>query len=365
MEKDCKYALLSEDIKMILTTTGCYGTGSSAITDLIKEFDGVTCVSDNEIRLLYDPDGVSDLEYSLVENPNRHNSSQSIKRFMRRMEEMDHILFVSRFKKYFGEEFLNVINAYIEKLTVNKYKGTWHFDVYDRGKWFYVFSRTYAKCTTLLAKVLHTRISELDPVLEREYAYLSVTEEREFLSATKQLVDDLARMINKDKNEFVFMDQLVPPSNFERYIRYFSDVRIVLVERDPRDIFILEKEIWKGRVAPVTNVEDFCKWYIWTRQLYEKNRFPEQVLFVQFEDMIYRYDETRQKVIKHFGIERLQCKRQKEYFDPARSVVNTRLWEKIGGFEKEIQYIEKHLIRYCYNYNNVHEIKGNGKQKVF
>ena len=91
---------------MILTVTGCYGTGSSAVTDLIREFEGISCVSDSEIRILHDPDGVSDLEYSLIENPNRHNSSQSIKRFKKRMYELDHIWFVRRFSRYFGKGFL-------------------------------------------------------------------------------------------------------------------------------------------------------------------------------------------------------------------------------------------------------------------
>lgn len=53
----------------VLTVTGFYSTGSSAVTDLIKECEGVFCKSDYEVRFLHDPDGVSDLEYHLIENP--------------------------------------------------------------------------------------------------------------------------------------------------------------------------------------------------------------------------------------------------------------------------------------------------------
>lgn len=352
-------------MKMILTTTGCYGTGSSAVTDIVKEIEGVTCVSDNEIRLLHDPDGVSDLEYSLIENPNRHNSSQSVKRFKKRMQEMDHILFVNRFNRYFGDGFMNVIDKYIDHITLNKYKGAWHYDVYDRGKLFYVFSRTYAKITKVLSRILHKPISELDPVSKKEIAYLTITDEQLFLKATQELVDDLAGLVNKDNNRFVFIDQLVPPSNFERFIRYVSDVRIVLVERDPRDVYLLEKEVWKGSVAPVENVEDFCKWYQWTRNLCQKERFPKQVLFLQFEDLIFNYEETRNKILHYFGIDHLPCKRQKEFFDPQVSVVNTQLWKKIRGYEEDIKYIENNLEQYCYNFSKYDDMQPKVNQKMF
>ena len=51
-----------------------YGSGSSVITDFISEFGSVYSFSDEEFRFVQDPDGISDLEYNLVENFNRHNS---------------------------------------------------------------------------------------------------------------------------------------------------------------------------------------------------------------------------------------------------------------------------------------------------
>ena len=51
-----------------------YGSGSSAITDFVSEFDSVYSFTDEEFRFVQDPDGISDLEYNLVENFNRHNS---------------------------------------------------------------------------------------------------------------------------------------------------------------------------------------------------------------------------------------------------------------------------------------------------
>ena len=63
----------------IVTTTGFYGTGSSAITDLLMEYDCIKVKSDYEIRIAHDPFGIRNLEINLIENPNRHNSSFAFK----------------------------------------------------------------------------------------------------------------------------------------------------------------------------------------------------------------------------------------------------------------------------------------------
>lgn len=58
----------------VITCASYYGTGSSAVTDYVTEFSTVKSLGDSEIRILHDMDGVSDLQYHLTENHNRHNS---------------------------------------------------------------------------------------------------------------------------------------------------------------------------------------------------------------------------------------------------------------------------------------------------
>lgn len=157
----------------------------------------------------------------------------------------------------------------------------------------------------------------------------------------------------------------MPPSNFCRYLRYLPETRIVLVERDPRDIYLLEKVIWGGRVAPTDNVEEFCKWYQWTRTLYEEDEFPSEVLYIQFEDLIFKYEEIRRQIMKHFSLTQDMCKEQGRYFDPEISIANTRLWMKINGYEKEINYIETKLKKYCYDYSRISCVPSAMGKRVF
>ena len=350
---------------MILTVTGCYGTGSSAVTDLIREFEGISCVSDSEIRILHDPDGVSDLEYSLIENPNRHNSSQSIKRFKKRMYELDHIWFVRRFSRYFGKGFLKAADRYVDELTVLNYHGTWHYDEYDRGRLFFILSRLLNKAELSASKKLKMPPHSWGLISKNEDAYLTITEEDAFLNATKRFVNNLCRLIQNGGTDFYFIDQFIPPSNFSRYLRYAPDIRAVLVERDPRDLYLMEKAVWGGGVAPTDSVKKYCQWYRWTRNLYEKTPLPEQVILIRFEDLIFNYEETKNRIIEHFGIQGLLHQKALQYFVPEKSVVNTQVWKKIQKYKREITYIEHELKQYCYDFEHAGIIRSEYKGRLF
>lgn len=351
--------------KIILTTTGCYGTGSSAVTDLIREFNCVDCKGEYEVRFIHDPDGISDLEYNIVENPNRHNSSNSIKRFMKAMENLDHIWFINRYRKQFGDSFLKLVYEYIDNITVCKYKGAWHYDVYDRGKLFYLMSRTFANISLYLNKYLHIPLVQgYDLIPKDEYAYLPFIDENDFLKATQCFIDKFIISISDSKKNYVFLDQLVPPSNIERYVRYFQQIRMILVERDPRDIYIMEKYIWKGRVAPVYHIDKYCEWYKWTRNLYRKDNISDYAMVIQFEDLIYQYDKTVSKIITHFGLEKKLHTKPLKFFNPEISIHNTQSWKAFPSEIDNIKTIENTLMEYCYPFP-CKALQKNNKVKMF
>jgi hypothetical protein len=69
--------------KRIITCAGYYGTGSSAIIDYLTEFEDCFSMSNYEFRFLQDPEGISDLEFNLVSNHNRHNSGHALKKYQK------------------------------------------------------------------------------------------------------------------------------------------------------------------------------------------------------------------------------------------------------------------------------------------
>ena len=66
-----------------ISCVGYHATGSGAVDDYLREFDNIESANYGiESRFLQDPDGISDLEYNLIENPHRLNSGFALKRFL-------------------------------------------------------------------------------------------------------------------------------------------------------------------------------------------------------------------------------------------------------------------------------------------
>lgn len=332
----------------IVTTTGFYGTGSSAITDLLMEYDCIKIKSDYEIRIAHDPYGIRNLEFNLIENPNRHNSSFALKKFIDYVDFLSNPILGKKYQKYFEGQFKRIATSYIDSLFEFSYSGSWHYDLIDRGLFVFFCSRLYNKIIKFLRLCLGIHDERNYSLLvSKPKAYGTICNEDEFLLHTRDFFEQLAKSINPEGMESVLMDQLVPPSNIGVYERYFNSIKIIVVDRDPRDIFLLEKLVWKGPVVPCNDVELFCKWFLWTRRQYE-NTNKGSSLFIQFEDLIYDYDETIGNIEKYLGISPENHKNKFKKFNPSFSIKNTKLWEKFPEYKDEISFIEHKLKQYCY-----------------
>ncbi|MDH6366296.1 MULTISPECIES: hypothetical protein [unclassified Breznakia] len=336
----------------IVTCTGYYGTGSSAVTNILQEFNNIKCAGDYEVRFVMDPKGVSDLEYFLIENPNRHNSSHALKEFIRYTDFLNGIGSFNKYKKYFNNQFDSLTKRYINDLTEIKYGGFWHYDVYDKGKIYLFFNRLYNKFKKIYTKILFKKsYPKLSFFGIEANAYCPTTDEKVFLDSTVKYTNSLLEAAGLDENyEYICIDQIVPPSNIKRYSRYFEDIKVVIVERDPRDIFIHDTKIWTQSLVP-KNVEKFCEWYKWTRAI-PINDANNNVLKIQFEDLIYNYEESIYSIGNFLNIDLDKHHVDKmKVFKPDVSIKNTEVWMKFPEEIEHIKYIERELEAYCYDFN--------------
>lgn len=330
----------------IITCASYYGSGSSVITDFVSEFENVQSFTDEEFRFLQDPDGVSDLEYNLVENFNRHNSGHALKRFEKLARFYAGNKLTPRYSRILGESWANNYKKYVEKLTDFSYHGWWQYDLMDKGNLFYFRKRLINKI--FQKTIWHANNERTLNTMKNEITLCSHPSEARFLSATRDFVDSVFSSESLSKS-ISMVDQLVPPSNLQRYLRYFNNVQVVIVDRDPRDIFLLEKYIWKDGVIPQTP-ELFCKWFLYTRDnrnIDELN--SDNVRYVQFEDMVFDYDSTTTALMEWLGLNQDEHIHLKELFNPALSSRNTRLWERIDHNPDDVAYIEDKLQAYLYH----------------
>lgn len=332
----------------IITCASYYGTGSSAVTDYVTEFDTVKSLGDYEFRFLHDMDGVADLEYHLVENHNRHNSGHALKRYKKLVDFHAGNRFIHRYEPFFHGQWKRISYQYIDSLTDFSYRGWWQYDLLDRGEGFYYRKLLLNK---LYKMTLGRHNERMLNVLPKEITYCSRPTKEEFVQKTKAYISALMEAANPEHCPALMVDQLLPSSEICRFLPFFDDVHVIVVERDPRDLYILEKLVWKGQVIPTEDVKTFCDWYRYTRAHRKSGVCDEgHVLLLQFEDLIYHYDETSGKLRDFLGLDEKDHVHKREYLIPEKSMKNTRLWNKydIGD---DLEYIEKELKEYLYDYS--------------
>lgn len=329
----------------IISCASYYGSGSSAITDLLSEYSVIYSFTDSEFRFLHDPNGISDLEYNLVENFNRHNSGRALKQYKKMVDFNAGNRFLHRYEKFFKGNWKKYSYKYIDDLTDFKYYGSWQYDELDKGMLFYYF-------VAVINRILHKTIwrnkkERFFNPLKNEITYCSHPSEEKFLRCTRRYIYDLFSSISNGYSN-VMVDQVVPSTNIARYLRYFNNIKVFIVDRDPRDIFLLEKYVWKDGMLP-TDVQTFCKWYLYTRANREKELIDtNHVMYIQFEDLIYNYDVTVKKIENWLGLDANKHGNIKKFFDPELSIKNVHLWNKYPNSLSEIEFIEKKLNKYLY-----------------
>ena len=338
----------------IVTTASYYGTGSSAITDLLSEYNNVEAFSSNfECRFAYDMFGLSDLEYYLVDNYHRHNSSTAIKMFIRLMGiyGLNKKIRLEDYSQYFGDNYNKAVTNYIKQIAPYSFKGGSHIDIYmksDIGIMFLKFKdRLYHmfhrfNLTTDDSTWASKGITPYEKVLHNSNCYICCPREV-FLGATQEFTRSLFAAYESKEKDFLMIDQLVPPSNTMRYLRYFDDLYVICVDRDPRDVYYNEKKYWRGGIVP-KDVKVFVEWYKTTRahKVYEKDD-PRRILRINFEDLVFSYEDTVNRIETLLCLNGSQHVNAKTSFNPLQSAKNVAKWKNDKSEFDNILYIEEHL----------------------
>lgn len=325
-----------------ITCVGYHATGSGAVDDFLREFNNIESANYGiESRFLQDPDGISDLEYNLIENPHRLNSAFAIKRFLKYVENEERT-----YKHIFGKDWKRISIEYIYRITDFKYHGTWAADIWllkplERAKFILTKGRVKL-LSKIFKKAKKSKYYDYFPNM-KEYA-VNINQER-FIKETKKYCEDLCKILNKENKEYVVLDQAVSPQNPDRYLRYIDDLKVIIVERDPRDVFINDIIINQDNVLP-KDVKEFCFIFKASRKKIESK--SSNILYINFEDMIYNYDKTTKQIMIFLGLNEKNHVKVKQFFNPEKSKKNTRLWEKYKEYNEEMSYIEKELKEYIY-----------------
>lgn len=333
----------------IIIPTGYMGSGSSAITDLVSEFKN--CKNEfksYEYILLHCPNGLFDLEDRLLMGNNAIRSDEAIRTFQNQMKKLYDKKFwwVGNYKKIIGENFMDITNEYINALVNINYDGYWYMHEEVNAKMFFkLLVRKPLKIITL-NKVRFNKVLRYKDGMK-----ICLPTKDEFYSKSKKYIYKIIEEISRGEDNII-LDQFLLPFNLHRVDNYFDDkLKVIVVERDPRDVFILNKYIWQEKqicVPMPLDVKEFCEYYRRMRKS-EKECKSSKVLRVNFEDLIYNYDNKLKEITNFLGFEEKDHINKKTRFNPEISIKNTQLFNKEIYIE-ENQIIEKELKEYLYDF---------------
>ncbi|MCI8466458.1 MAG: hypothetical protein HFI63_11520 [Lachnospiraceae bacterium] len=323
-----------------VTCVSYHSSGSSAVVDYIKEFKNVSFPQQEvECRFLQDPDGISDLEFQLIDNWHRLNSGFAIKRFEQFAKRYHH-----HYSLLFGKNWAIYAQKYADSLKDFTFNGYWHCDI----SIFPVYMKAYYYMRRAINRIMPEKLKKKPDYnyFPGAVSYHSHLSKEEFYRNTRLFVENLCKSVFHDRQSLIILDQFVSTTNIKRYMNYAEDLKVILVDRDPRDVYIEEQHI-DDHVLPV-EVQLFAKQFSDMRIGQAKEILTDNVLKIQFEDMLYKYEETTRTIRDFLELDEKDHINKFKYFNPKNSIRNTKLWERYPGYDEEMKILQSLAGDYFY-----------------
>jgi hypothetical protein len=326
----------------VLSVGGYALSGGTAVRDLIKEFQEY-CYFETEFRLIKDPYGLLDLENHLIDNwRDQLNSDIAIKDFIWLVENLNRISRkISKigmgYSKKISSNFISITEEYINEISQFTYKGNWHLLRFKRGYLTQIIDKFKIKFN----------------IQTLENIYYSKPTQENFTDSTKKYLDKLFSVRCKEKGvSKILLHNAIPTYDPFRAMRYFDNVKMIIVDRDPRDIYvdIINKKItWFLGSEFIKNrdVNLFIENFKSRRNHFIENSLDRRVLNIKFENLVLDYDKTYHRIKEFLNLSDGKNDYKGTFFNPKNSIHNIGLWKKYE-FQDEVNLIFENLKDYCF-----------------
>lgn len=334
---------------MILGISGYGSSGSTAVTDYLKGYSNIN-VFDNhlihaEFQILHEADGINDLKYHLTKSQERVACNAAIQRFRRLLKDG---VWGRGMLSYLGS---SNYNGWCDKLLEKIIQVSWNGfnSYYDPSDILNSSDKHWVqKCERKIDKLLKmiNKKWSYPPAKIRCFSFFTAEEFDRIIAGS---FVELFELLNIDESRINIFDMLYSAINPTMGMEFFKDAKCIIVDRDPRDLYSLAKfNNVKARFMPNNNVNSFVEYYKKIRQFRILN---ENVLVIQYEDMIYKYYDTIKKINDFLNIPRTPDN-EFEFFDPLVSVKYTNLKTLYEQIPTDIAIIEQELSDFLYDFVN-------------
>ena len=312
---------------------------------------------DNPIEhiFLYMPNGLFDLEDKLLIGNSIHRSDEAMNAFYQAMNDLyeNNYQVFGNYKKRYGKRFVAAVEKLIEDLTEYRIRGNWYYDYEMRFSLVYTAASTFHKiCNQPVNANFFENIRRREKFSDNITRYAFPTEEG-FYQKASAFIREFFSMAQGNSQGVLLLDHLILPHNVFRLPRYLEgdELKVIIVDRDPRDVYIdvRKRQERDGEIPPIpVDPEDYVRFWRALRESERIVHLPEQVLRIQFEDLVYKYEETVSLIEEFCGFTPDQHKYPGRFFNPSMSKANLNQYKKDDKWTTTIKYIENNLQEYLY-----------------
>ena len=341
---------------------GFYGSGSSAVIDFLREFDNVGIALDKNHKGVLRPyehfpfissGGLFECGTLLTNVNSIYNSDKIINNFYKCNKRLNDNNFGSfgSYKWLLGDKFMKATDEFLDDIGAKK-TGSSTSEHKVKVRFSLIMCALQLAALIVYKRPVYKWGKK--NVLDNEPTYYAMPSRDRVYFAAKKFVNKYFEMCLQSNKDVMIYDQLICPQHTSLIEQYFDDnFRAIAVERDPRDIFSLSKYFWSkppysisGAPLP-TDIDEFCSYW---KENMNYDRDIKNLLVVKFEDLVYNYRETTDKILDFIGLDKKNHLTPYKYFNPDYSIKNTQSFLINENTSKEADEIANVLSEYIYNF---------------
>ena len=337
----------------IIGTSSFAASGGSALTNILEEFSAFSVLKGGaEFECKFFTDNIFALETALkIGNGIDKAAKAFLYNAWQASKERD-------YQNNFGPDFLNYTIEYIDSVTEN-YLGAFHKD-YDYAFIDPAERAIFSKAQKLYNYKYGRRSYEAYEPYHWEPSYIPFRKvyygnfPNDFYDKTQKYIEKIFSPLYVENKRYILVDALyTATSTTPSEVKYYKDSRALIANRDPRDLYVINKEIYGEWYMPTWNVEAWIKYYKNRRQSIkpQKENNKDNILHLQFESLIYDYEESLAKIKEFLNLKDSEHTKKGQIFIPEKSQTNTQVFRKYPQYLKDIEKIEKELPEFCYPYS--------------
>lgn len=328
-------------------SAGFIGTGSSIVTDFLKEFSDVDTFDKFEFRFIYSTDGLLDLKYHLFEGNHKYQTgTTAINRFLKLVSSSA----CKNYNKATNGLFKTYAYEFIEKIV----QGSWYGCYADpsvepkRGRYIQLLNRLKIFKLLYSLELKNGNTYTIYPIKKIRY---SINPDN-FDGCAKEFLTKVFKALDLNLNKNLAFNQIFSGNNPQAMFPFLNSPKVIIVDRDPRDLFLQYKMVnyyTKERQHPVKDVYTFIDLYKRMRNNQPYTKEDNNIMIINFEEMIYEYEKTSQRIASFCNLSNHVY--PKKYFDPSKSIANTQFYKQNNKYQNEIEIIEKELKEYLFDFS--------------